>query len=109
MAKDRFWSRTPDFSDLAPVSGKGANKTADWTDMESRTPTLPFVRDGVHSTADWSSVPGAQGTEDWTELVGEPKSGVTADWSFEPGTGVDAPRGGDGANRAADWSVLLED
>ena len=54
-------------------------------------------------------MPGAQGTEDWTELAGDPKSGATADWSFEPGTGVTSPRGGVGANRAADWSVLLED
>jgi hypothetical protein len=60
------------------------NKTADWTDIESVTPTLPFVRDGVHGTADWTQVPGAprpgtragtadgtQGTADWTDLLGD--------------------------------------
>ncbi len=109
MSKDRSWGLIPDFSALAPPSSKGAGKTADWTDMEARTPTLPFVRDGVHSTADWSSVPGANGTEDWTGLAGAPKREATADWSFEPGAGMDSLRGGDGAGRTADWSELLED
>jgi|GEM_PF-4658923 len=90
----------PDFSDLAPGSGTGANKTADWTDVEAATPTLPFVRDGVHGTADWSAAPGAPVA---------PRRPGTEDWSFEPGTEVGAPRGGDGVNKTADWSALLDD
>ena len=109
MSKDRSRGRPPDFSDLAPSSSTGANTTADWTDMESRTPTLPFIEAGLHSTADWAVVPGAPGTEDWTTVISAPKSEAAADWSFEPGTGQDAPRGGDGVNRTADWSMLLED
>lgn len=97
----------PDFSQLAPPSSKGAKKTADWTDLEAHTPTLAFQRDGVHSTADWSQAPGANGTEDWTALKAQKKA-ATEDWSFEPATGADSPRGGSGVNRTADWSDLLD-
>ena len=101
MANERSKGRaTPDFSELAPQSGKGVNKTADWTDVEAVTPTLPFVRDGVHGTADWSSVPGAPRG---------PKAPGTEDWTFEPGTNTDAPRGGDGVKQTADWTDLLGD
>jgi len=124
MANDRTKGPlVPDFSELAEPGGTGRKKTADWTDIESRTPTLPFQRDGVFGTADWSGVAGANGTEDWTGGIPEgtedwsalacagkakPRKPGTEDWSFEPGTGVDAPRGGDGVAKTADWSDLLD-
>ncbi len=116
MADDRSKGSPPDFSNFASPEGTGRKKTADWTDIESRTPTLPFQRDGVFGTADWSGVAGANGTEDWTGGLsdGPAPSGAprrkpgTEDWSFEPGTGVDAPRGGDGVGQTADWSDLLD-
>ena len=48
--------RTADWTSPAGPSAPTIPRlqTADWTDVESATPTLPFVKDGLTSTADWT-------------------------------------------------------